>query len=171
MKFLKISTEEKNIQFIYIICLWCFFSVLFVLISFDRSTTHDIRGSHIILQNLSKIKEDQAEQLLNIKHIDTLRLLLSQYNPTTNQSYTESSIVYEINELNKIYNSSKQKKSNIYTQLAQYYNMVLFDKNANATIVKNCDYLKNNLNECEIGFQQNQNNINLQEVLKKTNYE
>lgn len=156
-------------QFIYIVGLWFIFSVLFILVCFDTSTTEDIRGAHIIMDNISEIKKDHSEQLLNIKHIDTLRLLLSQYNPTTNQSYVESSITYEINELNKIYSNTKETKSSIYAQLSNYYAMVLFDKKANSTILKNCEYLKTNLNECEIGFQQNQNNINLQEALKQNN--
>lgn len=170
MKLFKISQEEKTAQFIYIIVLWISFSSLFIVICFDSSSLSEIKEAHIVIDQIDQINKDYAEQLLNVRHIDTLRFLLSQYNPGSNHSYIESGITYEINELNKIHITKNLTESNIYTQLSNYYTMVLFDKKANSNAIKNCDYLKSNVNECEIGFQQNQNNITLQEAFKQNNF-
>jgi len=170
MKIFKISAEEKTIQYIYLICLWVLFSTVFVLIFFNNHTHEEIQGAKLIVDRIEEKKSEQHDQIFKKKHIDTLRLLLSQYTQENNQSYIESSISYELNEIKKSYDHTKKEQSisSIYYLTNIFYSTLFYDKKATWNTINNCDFLKKNLSECEIGFQQNQNNITLQEALQIT---
>lgn len=170
MKIFKISAEEKTIQYIYLICLWVLFSTVFVLIFFNDHTHEEIRWAKLIVDKIEEKKAEQYDQIFKKKHIDTLRLLLSQYTQENNQSYIESSISYELNEIKKSYNQAKKESwiPSIYSQTNSFYSTLFYDKKAAWNTINNCVFLKKNLSECEIGFQQNQNNITLQEALQNT---
>jgi hypothetical protein len=169
MKYLKINAEEKVVQFGYILILWLSFSMLFIFVCFHDYTKPQIRGANILMEEIEEINTAQYEQSMNIKHIDSLSRLLALYNPENKQSYLESSIVFELNELKKTYEKKQKDPSySIYMKINNLYNMMYYDKKASWNTINNTNFLKKNLSDCEIGFQQNQNNITLQEVLEKS---
>lgn len=169
MKYLKINAEEKIVQFAYILILWFSFSLLFIFVCFYDYTKPEIRGGNILMEEIEEINKTQYEQGLNIKHIDSLSRLLAMYNPENKQSYLESSIIFELNELKKIYEKKQKEPSySIYMKVYGLYNMMYYDKKASWNTINNTNFLKKNLGDCEIGFQQNQNNITLQEVLENS---
>lgn len=169
MKHLKINTEEKAVQFVYILILWLSFSILFIYACFHDYSKSQIRGANILMEEIDEINAAQYEQSINIKHIDSLSRLLALYNPENKQSYLESSIVLELNELKKTYEKKQKDPSfSIYMKINNLYSMMYFDKKASWNTINNTNFLKKNLNDCEIGFQQNQNNITLQEVLENS---
>ena len=57
----------------------------------------------------------------------------------------------------------------IYLQIADLYEMYYFDKKATWVSSNNNNFLKKNLADCEIGFQQAQNNLTIQEALRNNN--
>jgi len=64
MRFLKISTEEKSQQFIYLICLWLSFSILFIIICFHGYSNAEIRGAKIVMEDITETNNLQSEQQL-----------------------------------------------------------------------------------------------------------
>ena len=166
MKNLKINTDEKVLQFSYILILWFVFSMLFIYVCFHEYTKPEIRGANILMEEMDEISATQQEQSLNIKHIDSLSKLLTMYNPENKQSYLESSIIFELSELKKTYEKKQTDPSySIYMKINNLYSMMYFDKKASWNTINNTNFLKKNLSDCEIGFQQNQNNITLQEAI------
>jgi hypothetical protein len=154
MNLFKISTEEKNVQLIYLVVLWVFTTILFWFVCFNKFETKEVRGMHVVLEQLEEQKIIAQEQKINEKHVDTLNRMLMQFNPGTSQVYLESGINYELAELRKA-----------YLQIADLFEMYYFDKKATWVSTNNSNSLKKNLADCEIGFQQTQNNITLQEAL------
>jgi hypothetical protein len=166
MNLFKISTEEKNVQLIYLVVLWVFTTILFWFVCFHKFETKEVRGMHVVLEQLEEQKIIAQEQKINEKHVDTLNRMLMQFNPGTSQVYLESAINNELADLRKAY---EKKKSNlgyrVYLQIADLFEMYYFDKKATWVSTNNSNSLKKNLADCEIGFQQTQNNITLQEAL------
>ena len=76
MKFFKISTEEKGLQFAYLITLWIVFTILFIFICFHNYSNMEIRGAKIVIEDITETNNLQNEQLINIKHVDSLSHLL-----------------------------------------------------------------------------------------------
>lgn len=169
MNFFKISSEEKILQLVYLVGLWAFFSILFILICFHDHSNIEIRGAKIVMEDISEINSSQTERQLNIKHIDSLSHLLSMFNPENKQSYLESSINFELTELKKLYEKKQSDPSySIFMKIHNLYSMHYYDKKASWNTINNTAFLNKNLNDCEIGFQQNQNNINLQDALNNS---
>ncbi|HTF81166.1 MAG TPA: type VI secretion system TssO [Cytophagales bacterium] len=170
MNLFKISTEEKNVQLVYLVVLWVFTTLLFWYVCFKGHETKEVRGMHVILEQINEQKIVAQEQKINEKHLDTLNKMLMQYNPGTSQVYLESGISYELAELRKAY---EKKKNNVgyrvYHQVADLYEMYYFDKKGTWVSVNNNNSLKKNLENCEIGFRQLQDNITLQEALRRQN--
>lgn len=169
MKFFKISSEEKGLQFAYLIGLWFFFTILFIIICFHNYSNAEIRGAKIVMEEIAEVNILQNEQHLNIKHIDSLSQLLTVFTPENKQSYLESSIIFELNELKKNYENKKNNA--VYSFFMKSYNlysMLYYDKKASSNTINNIIFLNKNLSDCEIGFQQNQNNITIQDALNNS---
>lgn len=168
MNLFKISTEEKNVQLIYLIVLWLFTTLLFWFVCFNKHETKEVRGMHVILEQINEQKVIAQEQKLNEKHIDTLNKMLTQYNPMTSQVYLESNISHELEDLRRAY---EKKKNNlgyrVYHQMADLYEMYYFDKKATVVSINHANNMKKYLANCEIGFQQAQQSMALQEALKQ----
>jgi len=112
-------------------------------------------------------ENEQNQENSNIKHLDSLALLLSLYNEKNINSHIQSNIIYELNEIKKRHSTiSKSNNSGIYLQANDFYSALFYDKKAIYSTLNNIIFLKENLNQCEIGFQQNQNNITLLETLQ-----
>lgn len=166
MKNFKINYKEKVIQYSYLIILWVSFSTTFISILFYDHNFEDAGDANSIMEQIDKKNNMKHLQITDTKHLDTLRLLLSQYNPENKQAYLESSILYELNEMKKIQNKNHHVFfDDTYLPINNLYSMAYYDKKATYNTINNTNFLKKNLSECEIGFQQNQNNITLQEAL------
>lgn len=169
MNILKISSEEKSSQLIFLIGIWVTMSIIFCFVCFRNYETMDTRDKESILEQISYKNDILKEQKLNERHVDTLDKMLVQYNPGTSQVYLEGSITYELDEIKKAYERRKKDINyRILYQLNELYLMSYYDKKANFNSIKTNASIKKNLDECEIGFQQAQNNITIQEALKNS---
>ncbi|GEM_PF-1578269 len=167
MKLFKISWEEKKVQLIYLMLLWLGLSAVFSMIFLKDYPVTPILGKEIVMDEISERKSVAAEYSLNMRHVDSLRLHLEAFNPEIRQISLENRIQQELEEIKQAYQNKKDHSSyKIYMQVADYYSMLFYDKQAISNAVSNAGFLKKNLEDCEIGFQQAQNNINLQEALK-----
>ncbi len=98
---------------------------------------------------------------------DSINKLITIYEPGSKKMLHESTLNYELEELRKDYNTNTNKEDyKILHQLDDFYSNQFFDKKAIENSIKNSEFLKKNLEECEIGFKQTQNSIQLQEALK-----
>lgn len=166
MKF-KISKEEKNLQTIYLFCLWLFLTALFAYVSFNHINLKGASNETEILTGIHEQKLILDEQKGIEKHLDTLNKMLLQYNPAISQVYLESSINHELEEIKRAAEKNEHPANNIlFNQLKELYGMYYFDKKATWNTVSNSNFLKKNLEECEVGFQQAQNTLTIQEALK-----
>lgn len=163
---LNISSEEKDVQLMYLLAFWLVISVLFYFACFHHYTMPEIRSKTLIVSELDKEKKILEEQNTYSKHVDSLSKMIMQYDPGTSQVYLESSINYELEELQKIYDSKNTDPNfKIFKQLDEFYSMQFFDKKTMWNSKNNTESLKKNLEECEIGFQQKLNNLHLKEAL------
>jgi hypothetical protein len=163
---LKISREEKSIQFIYLLAFWVVTTIVFCIACFHNYSTTEVRSKYLIVDQINKQNIILKEQQNNLAHIDSLNKMLLIYNPSTSLVYLESSINYELDELKKIYEQKKADKSyKIFNELTGFYSMQFFDKKATWNSTNNSAFLKKNLEECEIGFQQKQDNLNIKNAL------
>jgi hypothetical protein len=168
MGIFKISAEEKQVQLIYLGGLWVLMSALFIWVCFGDSDVQEVRGKEIVLEHIAQKNNILDEQRLNLKHIDSLNRMLTAYNPENKQVYLESGITYELDELQKAYEKKKDHPHyKVYMQVNNLYSMLYFDKKAIWNSSNNKKFLEKNLASCEVGFQQLQNQIGLQEALKQ----
>lgn len=167
MKLFKTSWEEKKIQMVYLTLLWLGLSAVFSMIFLKDYQTTPVLGKEIVLEEITKRKSMAAEYKLNLRHVDSLRIHLEVFDPEIRQISLENRIQQELEEIKQAYQNKKDHSSyKIFMQTADYYSMLFYDKQAISNAVSNAGFLKKNLEDCEIGFQQAQNNINLQEALK-----
>ena len=115
--------------------------------------------------NVSKKGLLEVEKYVPIS--DSINKLITTYQPGSEKMFHESSLNYELEELRRGYITNTNKEEyKILHQLDDFYSNQFFDKKAIGNSLKNAEFLKKNLDDCEIGFQQTQNSIQLQEALK-----
>ncbi|WMJ71889.1 type VI secretion system TssO [Cytophagaceae bacterium ABcell3] len=170
MKFLKISSEEKKLQLAYLASLWLGLTIVFMLVFLSNYESEPLEDKDAIAEKVAAKNKLVAELKGNLKHLDSLKVMLAGFNPEVKQVHLESSINYELKALEKLWQSDQELGShNTYMQAATFYSMLYYDKKAVVNTVNNKAFLKKNLEECEVGFQQNRNNLSLQEVLNNMN--
>lgn len=164
MEISKINTKEKRIDYVSVLVLWILFSILFIIIILNNTNTQRIQSAKNILEQMEENNIKQHLEDSNMKNIDSLIILLSTYTNDNKNSHIESNIIYKLNEINKPENFNKMHNINI--QANDFYVTLFYDKKATWNTLNNIIFLKENLTKCEIGFQQNQNNITLLETLQ-----
>ena len=163
----KLSREEKNLQTIYLFVLWIFFTALFSYVCFNNFPLKQTTDRDHVLSGIALQKLSFQEQKALDKHIDTLTKMLQQFNPGVSQVYLESAINYELEEIKRAYEKNELPGNHaLFSQLKELYSMYYFDKKATWNTVSNTNFLKKNLQDCEVGFQQAQNAISLQNALQ-----
>lgn len=166
MRILKISKEERKIQFIYLIALWLFLGGLFCYVCFNSYDVNEIRSKEMVIAKIDTENSILKSQFESAVRIDSLRKILLQYQPSTSQVSLENNIESELKELRDIYESKKADPTyKIFNQLYVFYSMNFFDKKAIWNSTNNITNLKKNLEDCEIGFKQKQDNLNLKNAL------
>ena len=157
---LKISREEKKIQFIYLIAFWLMMSVLFCYVCFYNYPKPEIRSKEIVIAKINEQNKLLKKQLESAVHVDSLSAKIMQYQPATSQVYLESSINAELEDLKTIYEAKKEDGNyKVFNQLYIFYSMQLFDKKAISNSTNNAADFKKSLDDCTIGFRQNQETL------------
>ena len=165
----KISREERKIQFIYLALFWVGLSALFCYVCFFNFSRTEIRSQDLIIEKMNAenaLLESQAE---NAAHLDSLAKMLVSYQPSTSQVFQKSNINAELNALKNIYEVKKADENyRIFNQLYLFNRMQLFDKEAIWSSTNNTQSLKKNIQDCEIGFKEKQNNLNIRNAISTT---
>ncbi len=163
---LKISKEEKKIQFIYLLTFWVVMGVLFCYVCFHNYSNVEIRSKELIIAEINKKNTVFKSQLDNVSYVDSLSRWVALYQPSTSQVSLTNSISTELEELKKIYEAKRTDANyKIFNQLYVFYSMPFFDKKATWNSTNNTTALKKELDNCMIGFKQKQDNLNLKNVL------
>lgn len=85
---------------------------------------------------------------------DMLAQKISGYDPSVNALYEKNDIQYIINELRKVYESNQHdKRYLVFLQAGDFYQMWFNDRQHLWSLNSNLEYLKNNLEECELGLE------------------
>lgn len=166
----KISKEERKIQFIYLMSFWVMLSLLFCYVCFFNYSKSEIRSKELVIEKINMENALLKSQFESAPQIDSLSKMLMQYQPGTSQVYLENNISYELDELKKINEARKNDVHyKVFNQLYVFNSMQFFDKKAIWSASNNISYLKKNLEDCEIGFQQKQDNLNIKNALSQGN--
>jgi hypothetical protein len=162
----KISKEEKKIQFIYLAAFWIGLSILFCYVCFFNYSRSEIRSQDIIIEKMNEENALLKSQAENAVHIDSLVKMLSAYQPSTSQVFLKNNINLELNALKNIYEVKKaDERYEIFNQLYLFNRMQFFDREAIWSSTNNTISLKKNAEDCEIGFKERQNNLNLRNAI------
>jgi hypothetical protein len=165
---LRISKEEKKIQFVYLLALWLIFSFVFCYVCFFNYSKSEVRSKEIVIEKINQQNVLLKSQYESVAHVDSLCKMLLLYQPSTSQVYLENNITFELEELKKIYEAKKgDEEYKIFNQLYVFNSMQFYDKRATWNATNNSAFLKKNLEECEIGFQQKQDNLNIKNALSQ----
>jgi hypothetical protein len=165
---LKISKEERKIQFVYLLGFWLVFSFLFCYVCFFHYSKSEIRSKELVIEKINQENDLLKNQYQSAAHVDSLSKMLLLYQPATSQVYLENNINFELEELKKIYEAKKNDPNyKIFNQLYVFNSMQFFDKKATWNSTNNIAFLKKNLEDCEIGFQQKQDNLNIKNALSQ----
>ena len=163
---LKISPEEKKIQFIYLFVFWLLLTCLFCYVCFHNYSGTEIRSKELVIARIDTENTILQSQFESAAKIDSLGKMLLNYQPSTNQVSLENNIENELKELKEIYEAKKTDPAyNVFNQLYVFYSMHFFDKKAIWNSSNNIANLKKNLEDCEIGFKQKQDNLNIKNAL------
>lgn len=164
----KISREERKIQFIYLLVFWLVLSFVFCYACFFNYSRSEIRSKELVIEKINLENALLKSQFESSVHVDSLSKMILQYQPSTSQVYLENNINYELDELKKIYDAKKNDPNyRIFNQLYAFSSMQFFDKKAIWNSTNNIAFLKKNLEDCEIGFQQKQDNLNIKNALSQ----
>lgn len=165
---LKISKEERKIQFIYLLGFWLVLSFLFCYVCFFNYSKSEIRSKELVIEKIDLENDLLKSQLQSVAHVDSLAKMLLMYQPATSQVYLENNINFELEELKKIYEAKKADPNyKIFNELYVFNSMQFFDKKHIWNSTNNVAFLKKNLEDCEIGFKQKQENLNIINALSQ----
>lgn len=165
---LKISKEERKIQFIYLLVFWLVLSGIFCYACFFNYSKSEIRSKELVIEKINAENAILKSQFQSASHVDSLSRMLLQYQPASSQVYLENNINYELDELKKIIDAKKNDPNyHVFNQLHVFNSMQFFDKKAIWNATNNIASLKKNLQDCEIGFQQKQDNLNIKNALSQ----
>lgn len=88
---------------------------------------------------------------------DMLVEKILDYDPEVNALYEKNDIQYVINELHKIYEKNlHDKRYLVFLQMGDFYQVWFNDRQHLWSLNSNLEYIKNNLEECELGLEKKQ---------------
>lgn len=134
------------------LCCWLLLSQNDMAHIFSRK---NLVNTKMMRQN--DFKHEQQSSLDNCKFIVEK---INAYDPGVNAVYEKNDIQFMINELRK---KSERNRSDrrymVYTHLGDFYQMWFNDKQYLWSLQSNIDYLKKNLEDCELGLNKKKEEI------------
>ncbi len=98
-------------------------------------------------QSFRKVQEQ------NVAICDLLTERIAAYDPGVNAVYEKNDIQYIINEVRKLYEDNRHDKRYIvFLHISDFYQMWFSERQYLWSLSANLEYLKNNLEECELGL-------------------
>lgn len=128
------------------LCVW-------LLLSSNNMTHIFTRKDHVQLK-MERQQTFRRAQEHNGMVCDILTEKISAYDPGVNAVYEKNDIEYIINELKKQYEDNKHDKRYVaFLHLGDFYQMWFNDKQHLWSLEANLNYLKQNLDDCELGLE------------------
>ncbi|MCD8031655.1 MAG: type VI secretion system transmembrane protein TssO [Bacteroides sp.] len=89
----------------------------------------------------------------NVAVSDLLTARIAAYDPGVNAVYEKNDIQYIINEIRKLYEDNRHDKRYImFLHISDFYQMWFSDRQYLWSLTANLEYLKRNLEDCELGL-------------------
>lgn len=150
-----VNRRERIGGFIYVLLFFCTGVGLSVWLIFSDSDPSRIfsrkDGVEIKMARQHSFRKAQED---NTAVCDMLVAKIAGYDPGVNALYEKNEIQYIINELRKNYeNNSHDKRYLVFLHMGDFYQMWFNDRQHLWSLNSNHDYLRGNLEECELGLE------------------
>lgn len=156
-----VNRRERIGGYIYVIlffilggggCSWLLVSQSDIRQIFSRK---DIVGAKMERQQNFRREQEQAAV-----ECDIIVEGIMRYDPGVNAVYEKNDIQFMINELKKNHDQNRlDKRYMVYLHSGDFYQMWFNDKQYLWSLQSNLTYLKQNLEECELGLEKKQDEI------------
>lgn len=122
--------------------------------------------AHIFSQKDSvraKMERQQNFRQVQAKYADVCDMLsenISAYDPGVNAVYEKGDIQYVVNEIKKQYEVNRyDRRYAVFRHVSDFYQMWFNDRQYLWSLGSNLDYLKRNLEECELGLERKKEDL------------
>lgn len=149
-----VNRRERIGGLLYVLFFFCAGIALSVWLLFSGDNISRIFARKDTVQ--LKMERQQSFRKAQGESAAVCDLLVSRilaYDPGINASYEKNDIQYIINEIRKQYEDNKHDKRYLaFLHLGDFYQMWFNDRQYLWSLKSNLGYLKNNLEECELGL-------------------
>lgn len=157
-----INKRERVIGFIYvtfIFVLTCGLSLYFLFRHNQELLT--IPEKALVIKKMERIHQFQDIQTYQATICDSVFTKIKRYNPGINASYEENDIKFLINDIKVRYSDNIwDNRYKAFLHVSDLYEMLLTDKKKTWSIGQNINNFRQNLQECEIGLEQKNQELN-----------
>lgn len=157
-----INKRERVIGFIYVSLLFmvaCGLSLFFLFRHHQELLT--IPEKALIIKKMERIHLFQDIQTRQAAICDSVFTKIVRYNPGINASYEENDIKFLINDIKIRYTDNIwDNRYKAFLHVSDLYELLLTDKKKTWTIGQNINNFRQNLEACEIGLEQKNEELN-----------
>lgn len=153
------TSMEKTIGLVYVLLIFLITTGICAYILFVRNSDYRFaNGKKDAMYKVERVKAFQEAQAEYFDKIVAMEDYANQINPNVNASYQKNELKYIIGSVKKITADNKyDTRFRIFEQVADFYELKLFDREFLGVTVKNIDNLKVELDKCR-GSVENLNN-------------
>jgi len=114
---------------------------------------HVFSRKDIVSAKMKRQQDFKREQENVVVACDLIVERINNYDPEVNAVYEKNDIQFMINELRRNYEANRSdKRYMVYLHLGDFYQMWFNDKQYLWSLMSNHRYIKQNLDECELGL-------------------
>ncbi len=164
----KLSAREINIYFIYLllILLGSVWGISWLI--FRNYNTNDETIRALVYKKAAQERIFLKKQKEALSLIDTAYKAIKVFNPALNAVYADNDIKNQLTNIRAYYSGNEgDAHYKIFSQTADFYMMLLYDKKILQKKQSNVILFKNQLQKCQIGFKESQNKMNLKAALQQ----
>lgn len=150
-----VNRRERIGGFVYVLLFFCGgVSLAIWLIFSDNDVSRIFSRKDSVEIKMARQHKFRKAQEENAAVCDMLMAKIADYDPSVNALYEKNEIQYIINELRKHYeNNNHDKRYLVFLHMGDFYQMWFNDRQHLWSLNSNLNYLRNNLEECELGLE------------------
>ncbi|MCC8036028.1 MAG: type VI secretion system transmembrane protein TssO [Rikenellaceae bacterium] len=150
-----VNRRERIGGLVYVLAIFCAGSgVLFWLVISQSNISEVFSRRNSVQLKLERQHNFRRIQQDKLPLCEELQQRILSYDPGVNAVYEKNDIQYMINDLRRGYEENRQDKRYVtFLHMADFYQMWFNDRQHLWSLSSNLDYLRQNLEDCELGLE------------------
>lgn len=154
-----LTSKEKITGLLYVLLLFSVTSFICAYILFiNDSDYHFAKSKKDAIVQLERVKSFRETQSDIEDQLSKIDVLVNKINPALKASYEKPQLNYMLGEVRKVYTDNKyDDRYRIYNIVADYYEMIVFERERLFASEKNIETFQKLLDNCRAGMDKLQN--------------